>query len=265
MLVTPVGEPREFRSQVAQIALGPLDRRQPHGHHALLATLSKHHERSERLVEVVDLERADFACTQAACVHQLEHAAVAQPESAAGRGIGRLDELAHLPDAQRAGHALPFRRAVDQSRRVLRDPALGVHPAEVDAHRGQVTRDARRLHAALARQLLDVLGHVRHRHGTRVGDALACEETPEVAQVSGVRLDGGRRQTGFDAAEGKELAHAGSLRRWRGGNACGPGAVSWAWSRGLAHGIPSVRASCPAGGCARRPRGRSWHAVMPRG
>ncbi len=283
MLVAAIRKTREFRPQVAQVTLRPLDRRQPHGHHPLLAALAEDDERAKGLVEVVDLERADLARAQPARIHELEHAPVAQPQRAAGLGIGRFDELAHLADAQRAGHALPLRRAVDQSCRVLRDLALGMHPPEVHTQRSQMAGDACRLHTALSRELLDVLGHVRHRHGTRIGNALLAEEPPQVAQIARVGLDGGLGQTGFDAAERQELAHAGPLRRWRAGldrrrTRCSRGARSdrarstrcrdglrRAWSRGLAHGTPSVRASCPVGGCVQRPRGRSWHATMPRG
>ena len=203
--VAAVVEAHEVRAQLRHVALHRVDGGLADRHDALLVALADHVDDAERLVEVVDLERAHLARAQAGGVHEFQHGAVAQPEGAVVRARG-LDQFLHLARRERAGELLPRGGPLQEARRVLLQLEVGVQPAEEDAHGGQVADDGARVQPALAREVAHVRSQVVDGDVLRFAHAERDQEDEHLLQVARVRLERGGGQAGLDARERHEAA-----------------------------------------------------------
>ena len=163
-------------------------------------------------MELVDLDAADLARSQARGVHQFEHRPVAKPHRA---GLGRrpLDQLAHRSRRQHSGHLLPADRSLEDPCRIALDPAPRVQEAKEHPNGREMAGDRGGLEAAFPRQVPQVPTKVVGRDRRGFESARFGKVDEEVHKIAPVRLAGRRPQTGLHLEEGEELASRAHERR----------------------------------------------------
>jgi len=132
------GSLQQFRAGFPQVGLQPFAGLVTQRNQPLLVALANHPDDSLVEVQIGQQQAGEFAYAQTRRIHQFQHRPVAQTQGR--RGVWRRQQALHLFFGQGFGQAAPQARALDQGRRVLRQPTLAHLPPVELPVTGQVPR-----------------------------------------------------------------------------------------------------------------------------
>lgn len=192
--------------QFLAVAFNGLHRRSTNWNEPLLVALSGDEYDGEFLLPIAQPECSCLTGTKAGAVHHLDECAISLPEFARSR-CGCFNERPHLLRREHPRKSLPPCGWYEWSGWASFDAALGFEIFEEHANRGEMPRNAARLHTPIAVQGLHMRCEIAWADVIRHDDIVLRHVLDQIAQVPPIRGQRSGRQAALDAKPSQEVTY----------------------------------------------------------